>query len=186
MTMLPIMLDVSAGPVLLVGSGVAALRRLRLLEEAGAGDIRLYPGGDALPALLAAAGKRLRTGLPDRAAIREALVLFVAESDAAQELAATARDCGTLVNVEDVKALCDFYTPSVIRRGDLAISVSTNGVSPGVARRIRRRIENIFGPEWAGRLAEIGRLRQGWRADGASMAAVAERTNEWIERSGWL
>lgn len=184
--MLPIMLDVSAGPVLLVGGGAAALRRLRLLEESGAKDIRVYLGDGALPALRQAARHRVHTGLPDATTIRGALALFVAGSDAAAELAATARECGTLVNVEDVKALCDFYTPSVIRRGDLAISVSTHGVSPGLARRIRHRIEDMFGPEWAARLKEIGSLRQLWRAEGLDMAAVAEQTDDWIERSGWL
>lgn len=183
--MLPIMLDLSSGPVLLVGSGEAALRRLRLLEEAGAVDIRVYTAGDALPDLKEAAGNRVRIGLPDVEAIRGAKVLFVADG-AGEELAAIARKCGVLVNVEDMKALCDFYTPSVIRRGDLTISVSTNGVSPGVARRIRGEIEQMFGPVWAERLKEIGDLRRLWRGQGCGVAALAERTDEWIDRSGWL
>lgn len=184
--MLPIMLDVSVGSVLLVGSGAAALRRLTFLEDSGATDIRVYAGEDALPELLAAAGARARRGLPTEADIRGAKVLFVADGEAGDRLAASARQWGVLVNVEDVKALCDFYTPSVIRRGDLTIAVSTQGVSPGLARRIRGRIAEIFGPEWALRLKQIGDLRREWRAQGSSTAAVAEQTNAWIDESGWI
>jgi precorrin-2 dehydrogenase/sirohydrochlorin ferrochelatase len=184
--MLPIMLDVSSGPNLLVGNGAAALRRLKLLEESGAGDIRVYVSGDALPELLKAAGKRVRPGLPDGATIRAAKVLFVAESAQGEELAATARRWGVLVNVEDVKALCDFYTPSVIRRGDLTIAVSTEGVSPGLARRIGAKIGGIFGPEWAVRVKEVGDLRRRLKAEGCGGKVVARRTDEWIDRNYWL
>lgn len=184
--MLPVMLDIEAMPVVLVGDGEAALRRLRLLEEAGAADIRVYLPEGALPELRAAAGARACDGLPDRAAIGAARALFVAESPAAARLAAMARQAGVLVNVEDVTGLCDFYTPSVVRRGDLVIAVSTRGKSPGLARRIRQKIEAMFGPEWAGRLTEIGRLRQSWQAEGADMATIARRTGEWIERNHWL
>lgn len=184
--MLPIMLDLSAGPVILVGSGAAALRRLQLLQEAGANDISLFVRDAILADLQQTAGVRLFKGLPDEAAIARARLLFVADVPEAADLAATARRLGVLVNVEDVKALCDFYTPSVVRRGDLTISVSTHGASPGVARRIRQKIERIFGVEWSGRLEEIARLRKEWQAEGLGMAEISGRTDEWIERNGLL
>jgi precorrin-2 dehydrogenase/sirohydrochlorin ferrochelatase len=184
--MLPIMLDLSFGAVILVGGGKAALRRLRLLEESGAGDIRVYPGEDAMPELCEAAGARACKGLPDVAAIRAARALFVAEAPEAAALAATAREFGVLVNVEDVKALCDFYTPSVVRRGRLAIAISTEGASPGLARRIRQKIESLFGLEWGPKLDALAALRAGWQAQGLDMAAITARTDEWIERNGGL
>jgi precorrin-2 dehydrogenase/sirohydrochlorin ferrochelatase len=73
-----------------------------------------------------------------------------------------------------------------MRRGDLTIAVSTNGRSPGLARRIRRHIEELFGAEWGARIAEIGVLRQHWRAAGAGMREVARRTEDWVDRHGWL
>lgn len=184
--MLPIMLDLSAGLVVLVGGGPAALRRLRLLQEAGANDISLFVPDKALADLEQASGVRLFRGLPDEATIASARILFVADAPEAAQLAATARRLGVLVNVEDVKALCDFYTPSVVRRGDLAISVSTHGASPGVARRIRQKIEQVFGAEWGEKLEEIACLRKEWQAQGQDMAGIARRTDEWIERNGLL
>lgn len=169
--MLPVMLDLSRGPVLLCGAGPAASRRERLLREAGATDLRLFP--DALP---------------DADDIRTALVVFVVDvpDGAAEGIAALARSLGVLVNVEDRTALCDFYTPSVVRRGDLTIAVSTGGKSPGLARRLRERLESLFGPEWQDRLDRLARARDGWRAEGADMATVARRTNDMIEKEGWL
>ena len=54
------------------------------------------------------------------------LVFFGLQSIAAG-MAARCRALGRLVNVEDVKPLCDFHTPSQVRRGDLLLSISTGG-----------------------------------------------------------
>ena len=73
--------------------------------------------------------------------------------DEAAELAALARSERVLVNVEDRPALCDFHSVAEVRRGDLLLTVSTGGASPGLAARIRARLAAEFGPEWADRLA---------------------------------
>lgn len=57
-------------------------------------------------------------------------------------------------NIADVPDLCTFTVPAVMERGDLTIAVSTGGASPALARRIRERLEEKFGPEFAA-LAEI-------------------------------
>ena len=49
-----------------------------------------------------------------------------------------------LCNVVDVTHLCNFILPSIMRRGDLAIAVSTGGASPALARRIRLAIERVL------------------------------------------
>lgn len=169
--MLPVMLDLSRGPVLLYGDGPAAERRRGLLEAAGATDLRHFTDR-----------------VPDEQDIAAAVILFVVDVPDAEaaRLAALARARGVLVNVEDRTAFCDFYTPSVVRRGDLTIAVSTNGRSPGLARRLRQKLETLFGPEWTGRLEELARARDDWRAAGADMATVTRRTNEMIEKEGWL
>jgi len=59
-----------------------------------------------------------------------------------------ARNAGALVNIEDAKPLCDFHVPSLVRRGDLVMTVSTAGRSPGLARRLRRHLEKLFGDEF--------------------------------------
>jgi precorrin-2 dehydrogenase len=65
-----------------------------------------------------------------------------------------------LCNVVDVPDLCDFYYPSVVRRGDLQIAVSTAGQSPSLAQKIRQQLEKQFGPGYAYWVAELGETRK--------------------------
>jgi precorrin-2 dehydrogenase / sirohydrochlorin ferrochelatase len=71
-----------------------------------------------------------------------------------------AQSRGILCNVVDVPELCDFFYPAVVRRGDLQIAISTAGQSPLLAQRIRKRLEQQFGPEYAEWLAHLGELRR--------------------------
>lgn len=67
---------------------------------------------------------------------------------------------GVLCNVVDVPELCDFYYPSVVRRGDLQIAVSTAGQSPSLAQKIRQQLEKQYGPGYADWVAELGETRK--------------------------
>jgi siroheme synthase-like protein len=70
------------------------------------------------------------------------------------------RERGIPVNVADRPAEGDFALPSILRRGQLQVAVSTGGASPTLARRIRRELEEVFGFEWAGIVEELGRARR--------------------------
>jgi precorrin-2 dehydrogenase / sirohydrochlorin ferrochelatase len=67
---------------------------------------------------------------------------------------------GILCNVVDVPDLCDFFYPSVVRRGDLQIAVSTAGNSPSLAQQIRLQLEKQFGPAYAEWVRELGETRK--------------------------
>jgi len=71
-----------------------------------------------------------------------------------------AQRLGALCNVVDVPDLCDFYYPSIVRRGDLQIAVSTAGQSPSLAQKIRQQLEKQFGPGYAPWVAELGETRK--------------------------
>ena len=71
-----------------------------------------------------------------------------------------AQSRGVLCNIVDVPDLCDFFYPSVVRRGDLQIAVSTAGQSPSLAQKIRRQLEQQFGPAYAAWVAELGETRK--------------------------
>ena len=71
-----------------------------------------------------------------------------------------AQSRGVLCNIVDVPDLCDFFYPSVVRRGDLQIAVSTAGKSPSLAQKIRRQLEQQFGPAYAAWVAELGETRK--------------------------
>lgn len=184
--MLPIVFDVSAGSVVLVGEGELVERRLELLDAAGA-RVRVFSRKPSA-ALREAAGDRLNDRSPEDDDLKAASLVFgagLSEADGAA-LAERARGFGALVNIEDVKPLCDFHIPSMVRRGDLTITVSTGGRSPGLARRLRRHLETIFGAEWADRLDSVGKLRDGWRREGLSLPEVSRKTDVYIDQQGWL
>ena len=169
------MIGVALNPAALagavVGRGAPALRRLQALREAGAGDVGLF--ADRLPTRAELASLRVLwiAGLPD---------------EEAAELATLARSERVLVNVEDRPALCDFHNVAEVRRGELLLTVSTGGASPGLAARIRARLADEFGPEWAERTAHIRRRREAWRREQHAPARVAQLTDALLRTSGWL
>ena len=185
--MFPAILDLSALKVAIAGCGPAAARRLRLLGEAGVRNLLVFaPEADGRMA--SAAGPCLVPRLPDEGEVAALHILFTAslpEPDSAR-LAGWAREHGTLINTEDVRSLCDFHVPSMIRRGDLLLSISTGGKSPGLACRLRRELERRFDPGWAVRLDDLARSRDHWRRDGATLDELARRTEALIDERGWL
>ena len=66
-----------------------------------------------------------------------------------------------LCNVVDVPPLCSFILPAIVRQGPIAIAISTAGASPALAKRMKREIGEIFGPEHA-ELAWILNDVRGW------------------------
>jgi len=171
--MVPILLDLAQLKVALIGEGEAYAKRLALLSE----------GGDISQVALYTNGER-----PAPEQLKSAQLVFVAGLDEAESgaIAEVVRASGGLVNVEDVKPLCDFHVPSVVRRGDLVLTVSTGGKSPGLARRLRRYLETLFGPEWAGRLSEMAEKRDDWRRQNLGMAEIGRRSDAYVEEKGWL
>jgi precorrin-2 dehydrogenase/sirohydrochlorin ferrochelatase len=185
--MIPIVIDPSTTSMALIGRGAVACRRLAGLLEGRAADLAVYADqpSDALASL---AGDRLRPRLPSGAELAQHRLVWIADLPLAlaAPLAEAARAAGALVNVEDVKPLCDFHNPSIVRRGDLLLTVSTGGRSPGLAVRIRRRLEALFGAEWAERLDQIGAKRTAWKRRERPLAELARLTDAAIDRKGWL
>lgn len=66
---------------------------------------------------------------------------------------------GIPANVVDNPDNCCFFIPSVVRRGRLALAISTGGASPALAKRLRMDFERKIAPEYAGLLQVLERLR---------------------------
>jgi precorrin-2 dehydrogenase / sirohydrochlorin ferrochelatase len=184
---LPLALDLSEWPVLLVGDGRAALARLDMLEAAGARHLTVFAEAPSA-AMRERAGLRLVERLPTDAEVAQARLLFMAGlGDATTaRLAALGRTHRVLVNAEDVPPLCDAYALAMVRRGNLVIGVSTEGRSPAVARVLRQWLERRFGPEWEAPFEQAVALRQEMRALGAEPAEITEATagllEPWLDR----
>ena len=79
------------------------------------------------------------------------------------------------MNVVDDPPHCTFIAPSIVRRGDLMIAISTGGTNPAMAVRIRERLEKEFGPEYETYFDLIKRLKTEVR----QAATQQERADAW-------
>jgi len=154
----PVFLDLAAGPVVLVGSGAAALAKLRLLHAANA-RVRWYRNDDAVtsPENL---NEVISGAAPDAIELTDAVAVVAADGGPADEVvAARARALRIPVNVVDRPELSTFVVPAIVDRGDVVVAIGTGGLAPVLARRLRARIEALL-PARIGELAALmGRYR---------------------------
>jgi uroporphyrin-III C-methyltransferase / precorrin-2 dehydrogenase / sirohydrochlorin ferrochelatase len=161
MRFLPVFLDLASGTVALVGSGPAALNKLRLLRAAGA-NVRWYSlSADVAEEVLLASPPSGRIELsfadPLQADFSEFVAVVSAAGDTLDEgVAARARARNVPVNVVDRPDLSTFVFPAVVDRGDVVVAIGTGGGSPVLARRVREWIEAVL-PARIGELASLMR-----------------------------
>ncbi|KUO50448.1 MAG: hypothetical protein APF76_07250 [Desulfitibacter sp. BRH_c19] len=65
-----------------------------------------------------------------------------------------------LINVVDKPEICSFFVPSILRRGDLSISISTGGKSPTLASKIKQDLSNQYGNEYERYVNILGEIRE--------------------------
>ena len=185
--MIPIILDVTTVRAALVGEGEGTLRRLQFLRGHGAEPVALFAPAPS-PALAQEAGAIRIPRWPVAEDLASIHLLFAAglAPDHADMVVRAARAAKTLLNIEDLTALCDVHVPATVRRGDLLLTASTGGRAPGLARRLGQWLADHFGPEWGERLTEIAALRDRLRANGASSQTISHETERLIEERGWL
>ncbi len=160
----PVFLDLAGAPVLVVGGGDTAVAKCRLLLPAGAAVRVVDPAPErALEDL--AEQEQGRVALLRRAFAPADLdgvrLCYVAleEAEEAAGVVAEARRRGVLVNAVDRPALCDFATPAMLRRGQVAIAIGTSGLAPALARDLRSRIEAAVPPAFGALAAFCARWR---------------------------
>lgn len=163
----PAFLDLRGRRCLVVGGGEIGERKTRALLDCGAQVTVVSPSVTPGLAALAASGclvHRARSFL--RSDPRGCVLAVAATGDPRVDrtVSAAARRWRALLNVVDRPQHCDFIVPSVLRRGELQIAVSTGGRSPAIAREIRRRLERLFGPEYGEVIAWAGEARRHARA----------------------
>lgn len=157
MQFLPLFHKLQGRPVLVVGGGEVALRKARLLAEAGACLRVVAP--DVRRELQAMAGEQgvfLRGYQSDDL---QGVGLVIAATDDEPlnaRISAEAQALGIPVNVVDAPALCSVIFPAIVDRSPLIVAVSSGGDAPVLARLIRAKIETWI-PATYGQLANLGK-----------------------------
>ncbi|WP_138477327.1 precorrin-2 dehydrogenase/sirohydrochlorin ferrochelatase family protein [Dyadobacter bucti] len=68
---------------------------------------------------------------------KDLVIVATNDKEENKRIAALARAKNILTNVADTPAICDFYLSSVVRKGNLKVAISTNGMSPTFAKRLK-------------------------------------------------
>lgn len=160
---------------MVVGGGQVARRKVGALLACGA-DIEVISAepGPELVALeesgqIAVRHRHYRPGDLQKAFIA---IAATDNSDINRQVVKEARQEAVLVNVVDDPENSDFIVPSCVRRGSVAIAVSTDGKSPALARKIRTRLENEFGEEYASLVNLVSEVRAEVKQQGIEVSGV--------------
>ncbi len=144
--MLPIALNLRNRRVLIVGGGAVAARKAAACLEAGADVTVVAPGlVESFPPLVEHQLRLYQSG--DCAGYD--LVFAATNSGSVNgQIAAEARSNKIWCNIADDPDASDFHTQSLVRQGQIAIGISTQRLSPTLARHLRERVESVVGPEY--------------------------------------
>ena len=142
-------LDVKDRPCLMVGGGDEATEKTKKLLDAGAKVTVISPTLSDELKTLAASAKILHRGRHFKASDVDGgvwLVMNTVKDDQVlvRDLYSLARQKGFLVWSDDQPEYSTFTMPALVTRGPLRIAISTSGVSPALARRVKEDLEPLF------------------------------------------
>ena len=170
----PIFLNLRGKKCVVVGGGKVALRKVTTLLDCGADITVISPKPHAeISKLFKNKAIRLVRRNYERGDLRRAALSIAAThmKKINRKVAEESKKNGTPVNVVDDAELSDFIIPSSFRRGDLSVAVSTSGMSPALAKKIRAKLEKKIGIEYAYLLSLIAEIRSEIKKKGLRVSA---------------
>ena len=157
MDYLPLFADLAGRPVLVVGGGDIAARKIELLRRAGA---RIQIASRELcPELQALLDEQqlewLATSFEPAQLDKVFLVIAATDDNALNaQVYDEANARHKLVNVVDDQPKCSFIFPSIVDRSPLVVAISSSGTAPVLARMLREKLETLL-PSHLGQMAEL-------------------------------
>ncbi len=171
----PVALDLQDRPVLVVGAGRMAARKLPELLLCGARVKVIAPKGiDAVRRLSSSIDWLERFYQPGD---EVGMTLVFALTDSPEVNAQVHSQClarQILCNRADSAAASGFHVPGVIRRGAVTFTAATGGAAPGLTRWLKRRLETLFGAELPLLVELLGHWRQRMR-EGEGLGQTFEK-----------
>jgi precorrin-2 dehydrogenase / sirohydrochlorin ferrochelatase len=161
-TFYPLFLNLAGKLCVVIGGGAVAQRKAKLLLSFGAKVRLIAPEVTRSIKAFADAGRIeliLRTYRSDD--LSGASLVFAAtdERHINRSVSEAARGRGIPVNVADDPDLCDFYVPSIVRKGPIVVAISTSGILPLLSKRLRQDMELWITKDYERYLSKVSRFR---------------------------
>lgn len=178
----PLFLNLNDKPVLVVGGGDVACRKVDALIRAGALVTIVSPKIE--PYLLELVEQKrcqwVQNFYSSELLTNDYLQVWATTDNPSlnHQVHKDAKNSRILVNVVDDQPYCDFITPSMIERGRIQIAISSGGASPVLVRNIRETLEAVL-PQNLSLLADFGSSKR--NSIKQSLASVSERRKFWEE-----
>ncbi len=146
-----------------MGGGQVAERKVRSLLKAGAQVRMVSPHITAGLSKLSETGKIFWHARPFQEKDLNGVHLAIAATNdrkTNEKIFHRCRRRRIWVNVVDAPSQSSFIVPSIVRRGDLMLAISTSGKSPALAKALRKKLEKEIGPEYSAWLKRWGEVRR--------------------------
>ena len=163
MAYFPFFIDIQDKHCLVVGGGMVALRKVKVLLQFGVYITVVAPV--ICKELKELEGTEEKLILLERefmtTDISQSFFVVAATNDAVvnEAISVLCKQANILVNVADSKENSSYLFPSILKRGDMVVGTSTSGNSPDVAKWIRTTLETAI-PDYVADLSEsLGEYR---------------------------
>ncbi len=165
----PVFLDLKGRRCVVIGGGEVGERKIEALLTSGAQVTVISPQVTPRVEALAREGgvtweqRRYQTG-----DLKGAFLAIAGTDDKTvnTDVASEAKRLNLLLNVVDVTHLCTFIAPAIVRRGEVTVAISTGGLSPALARRLREELEKGDALAWADAAPLLAEVRKDVRSRG--------------------
>lgn len=177
----PINLNLANRLCIVLGGGKVAWRKVKVLLESGA-KIRVVSPQiiDEFMARVERNEIEYCQKVYEKADLKGSFLVICATDSKIVNMAAArmAHEMGALVNVVDDSYPSDFTVPAQVRRGDLLLTVSTNGKSPEIARQLRKELASVYDESYGEFITLVARYREELKR---SVATSGQRERLWRE-----
>ncbi len=158
----PIHVNIEGRKCLVVGGGKTAERKVKTLLRYGGKVVIVSPEATEKIRSISQKKKVIWHERSYKVSdLNRAFLVFSAtdSEELNREIGREAKKRGIMINVADSPKDCDFISPSLVERGHLKISISTEGLAPLLSKKIRKDLEKKFGSEYRQYTALLAKVR---------------------------
>ena len=174
----PVYLNLTGRRCVIIGGGGVAEGKIARLLDSGAEICVISP--DATPGIrqFAADGALRWEQRHYRPGDLEGAFIAIAATNVREvnrRIFEEAETRGVMLNAVDDPPNCSFIAPSIVQRGPVTLAISTGGVSPALARKLRESLQASSELAWADLAGVMAAARASLRERGLLTAIDPER-----------